>query len=162
MHTDALSRPTREPNTFPVIAALWATLIGVYLLIASTLGRSPGVITSIPPTTFEVIKSKLLDYASVVAVTGFDSASGLFIPAFLALCSLGFRKNRLVALLVTGGLTLATCVVWPFSIGMLFLPTAVLLLFAAARTSAKLKKLWGPTDRQQNVSYRAGRLLFTA
>jgi hypothetical protein len=120
------------------MAALWATAVGVYLLIASTLDRSSGVITSIPPTTFEVVKDKLIDYASVVAVTGFDSASGLFIPTLLALCSLAFRKYRRGALLVAGGLTLAICLVWPFSIGVLYLPTAVLLLFAAVRTNADL------------------------
>jgi hypothetical protein len=120
------------------MAALWATVVGVYLLIASTWDRSFAVITSIPPSTFEVVKNKLLDYASVVAVTGFDSASGLFIPTLLTLCSLAFRKYRRVALLGTGGLTLAICLVWPFSIGVLYLPTALLLLFAAVRTNADL------------------------
>ena len=138
MDIDTLSQRTRSPNTFPLMAALWATVVGVYLLIASTWDRSFAVITSIPPTTFEVVKNKLLDYASVVAVTGFDSASGLFIPTLLALCSLMIRKYRRVALLVTGGLTLAICLVWPFSIGVLYLPTAVLLLFAAVRTNADL------------------------
>jgi hypothetical protein len=120
------------------MAALWATVVGVYLLIASTWDRSFAVITSIPPTTLEVVKNKLLDYASIVAVTGFDSASGLFIPTLLALCSLPIRKYRRVALLVTGGLTLAICLVWPFSIGVLYLPTSLLLLFAAVRTNADL------------------------
>jgi len=120
------------------MAALWATVVGVYLLIASTWDRSFAVITSIPPTTLEVVKNKLLDYASIVAVTGFDSASGLFIPTLLALCSLPIRKYRRIALLVTGGLTLAICLVWPFSIGVLYLPTAVLLLFAAVRTNVDL------------------------
>jgi hypothetical protein len=138
MQIDKLSQPTRSRNTFPLIAALWATVVGVYLLIAATWDRSFGVITTIPPSTFEVIKTKLLDYATVVAVTGFDSASGLFIPTLLALCPLATRKYRRVALLITGGLTLAICLVWPFSIGLLYLPTAVLLLFAAVRTNADL------------------------
>jgi hypothetical protein len=110
----------------------------VYLLIASTRDRSFVVITSIPPTAFEVVKNKLLDYASVVAVTGFDSASGLFFPTLLALCSLAIRKYRRGALLVTGGLTLVICLVWPFSIGVLYLPTAVLLLSAAVRSNPDL------------------------
>jgi len=84
----------------------------------------------------EVVKDKLLDYASVVAVTDFDSASGLFFPTLLALCSLPIRKYRRAALLLTGGLTLAICFVWPFSIGVLYLPTAVLLLYAAVVTRA--------------------------
>ena len=122
------------------MAALWATVVGVYLLIASTWDRAFAVITSIPPTALEVLKNKLLDYASVVAVTGFDSASGLFIPTLLALYSLAIRKYRRVALLVTAGLTLAICLVWPFSIGVLYLPTAVLLLFGAMRTNANLAR----------------------
>jgi hypothetical protein len=138
MDIDTLSHRTKSPNTFPLIAALWATVIGVYLLIASTWDRTFVVITSIPPTTLEVVKNKLLDYASVVAVTDFDSASGLFIPTLLALCSVAIRKYRRVALLVIGGLTLAICLVWPFSIGVLYLPTAVLLLFAAVRTNADI------------------------
>jgi hypothetical protein len=134
MDIDTLPQRTGSPNSFPLTAALWATVVGVYLLIASTRDRSFAVIT-FPPTTLEVIKNKLLDYASLVAVTGFDSALGLFIPTLLALCSLAFRKYRRVALLVTGGLTLAICLIWPFSIGLLYLPTAVLLLFAAVRTN---------------------------
>ena len=129
-------RRSRSANAFPLIAALWATLVGVYLLIASTWDRSYGVITSIPPSTFEVVKEELLNYASVVAVTDFDSASGLFIPSVLALCSLAIRKYRRVVHLVTGALTLGICLVWPFSIGILYLPTAILLLFAALRSDA--------------------------
>jgi hypothetical protein len=132
------SRNRRASNTFPLIAALWATLVGVYLLIASTWDRSFAILTPTPPTILEVVKTKLLDYASIVAVTGFNSASGLFIPTLLALCSLPIQKHRRAALLVTGGLTLAICLAWPFSIGLLYLPTAVLLLFAAVRTNADL------------------------
>jgi hypothetical protein len=132
------SQQTRSPNTFPLVAALWATVVGVYLLIASTQNRSFVVFTSLSPTTLEVLKNKLIDYASVVAVTDFDSASGLFIPTLLALCSLPIRKYRRVALLVTGGLALGICFLWSFSIGVLYLPTAVLLLFAAVRTDPDL------------------------
>jgi len=136
MHT--LPQRTRSPNTLPLIAALWATVVGVYLLIAATRDRSFAVITSVPPPMLEVVKDKLLDYASVVAVTDFDSASGLFFTTLLALCSLPIRKYRRAALLLTGGLTLAICLVWPFSIGVLYLPTAVLLLYAAVVTRADI------------------------
>jgi hypothetical protein len=135
MDIDTVSQRTKSPSTIPLIAALWATVVGVYLLIAATHDRSFGVITSVPLTTYEVVTNKLLDYASVVAVTGFDSASGLFIPTLLALCPLGSRKYRRGALLLAGGLTLAVCLVWPFSIGVLYLPTALLLLVAALRTN---------------------------
>ena len=130
-----MSQRTRSPNIVALIAALWATIIGVYLLVASTRDRSFVVITSIPLPIYEVVKNKLVDYASVVAVTDLNSASGLFIPTFLALLPLAFRKHRRGALLVGGGLTLAVCLIWPFSIGVLYLPTALLLLFAAVRTN---------------------------
>jgi len=140
LHTSFLR--TRAPNTLPLVAAAWATLIGVYLLIAATRDRSFAIITfpSDPPSTLEVVKNKLLDYASVVAVVDFDSASGLFFPTLLALGSLVTRKYRRAALLLTGGLTLAICLIWPFSIGILYLPSAVLLLFAALRTNADLAR----------------------
>ena len=134
MDIDPLSQRTQSRNTLPLVAALCATVVGVYLLIAATRDRSFAVITSTPPSTYEVIKTRLLDYASVVAVTGFDSASGLFIPTLLALCPLALRKHRRGALLLAGGLTLAICLIWPFSIGVLYLPSALLLLFAAVRT----------------------------
>src|SRR5947207_4842323 len=136
MDIDTLSQRTRSPNTLPLMAALWATVVGVYLLIASTWDRSFAVITSIPPTALEVLKNKLLDYASVVAVTGFDSASGLFTPTLLALYSLAIRKYQRVALLVTAGLPLAISLVWPFSMCVLYLPTTMLILFAAVLTAA--------------------------
>src|SRR3954467_3030775 len=138
MELATLSQRTRSRNAIPLIAALWAAIVGVYLLIASTSGSSSGVLTSIPPTTLEVVKDKLIEYASTVAVIDFDSAFGLFLPTLLALCSLAFRKYRRVALLITGGLNLAIYFVWPFSIGLLYFPTAVLLLFAALRTDADL------------------------
>jgi len=133
MDTATLSQRTKSRNALPLVAAFWATVVGMYLLIASTYDRSFGFISSTPPPMYEVVKNRLLDYASVVAVTGFDSASGLFIPALLALCPLALRKHRRAALLIAGGLTLAICLVWPFSIGVLYLPTALLLLFAAIR-----------------------------
>jgi hypothetical protein len=126
-----------KPNraTLALIAALWATVVGLYLLIAATYDRSVAFITPNPPV-YEVVREKLLNYASVVAVPGFDSASGLFIPTLLALCPLAIRKYRRAALLVAGALTLGVCLVWPFSIGVLYLPTAMLLLFAVVRPNA--------------------------
>ncbi|MFL5503901.1 MAG: hypothetical protein ACJ799_07830, partial [Gemmatimonadaceae bacterium] len=57
----------------------------------------------------------------------------------LALLSLAFRKHRCAALLVAGALTLGVCLVWPFSIGVLYLPTAALVLLAAWRENRLLR-----------------------
>ena len=133
MGTDTLFPRTKSRPTLILIATLWATIVGTYLLIAATYHRSVVFITSEPLPLYEVLKNKLVDYASVVAVTGFDSASGLFIPTLLALSPLAFRKHRRWALLVAAALTLWICFIWPFSIGVLYLPTALLLLFAAVQ-----------------------------
>ena len=125
----------KSRNTIPLVAAFLATVVGIYLLIAATTDRSFAIITSTPPPAYEVVKNTLLDYASVVAVTGFSSASGLFIPTLLALSPLAFRRHRRAALLLAAGLTLAICLIWPFSIGVLYFPTALLLLLAAVRAN---------------------------
>lgn len=135
MEIDTLSQRTNSRITLPLIAALWATVVGLYLLIASTYDRSVGVLRFNPPV-YEVLRDKLLDYATVVAVTGPGSAFGLFIPTLLALSPLAIRKHRRGALLVAGALTLGVCLIWPLSIGVLYLPTALLLLLAGVRTEA--------------------------
>jgi hypothetical protein len=131
----ALSERTKSRNIVPLLAALWATLVAAYLYFASTYDMSvvyfgPGM------SRFEIVKNRVIAYASVVAVTGPGSAFGLTIPIFLALLPLAMRKHRRAALVVAGVLTLGVCLLWPLSIGALYFPTAVLLLLAAARTNA--------------------------
>ena len=135
MDEHTLPERRKSQNIVPLLAALWATLVGAYLYWAATYDLSvvyfgPGM------SPFELMKNRVIAYAGVVAVTGARSASGLFIPSVLALLPLAMRKYRRGALVVAGVLTLGVCLLWPFSIGVLYLPTALLLLFAAARTNA--------------------------
>jgi hypothetical protein len=131
----ALSEPTKSRNTVPLLATLWATLVAAYLYFAATYDLS--VVYFGPGTSrFEMVKNRVIAYASVVAVTGPSCAFGLFIPTLLALSPLAIRKHRRGALLVAGALTLGVCLIWPLSIGVLYLPTALLLLLGAVRTDA--------------------------
>jgi hypothetical protein len=131
----ALSERTKSRQFVPPLAALWATLAAAYLYFASTYDMSvdhfgPGM------SRFEIMKNRVVAYGSVVAVTGPGSAFGLTIPIFLALLPLAMRKRRRAVLVAAGVLTLGVCLIWPLSIGVLYLPTALLLLLAAARTNA--------------------------
>jgi hypothetical protein len=135
MDNYTLSETTKTRTVAPLLAALWATFVAAYLYYASTYDLSVVYFGS-DTSQFELVKDRVIAYAKVVAVTGPGSAFGLTIPTFLALLPLGLRKHRRAALVVAGALTLGVCLIWPFSIGVLYLPTAVLLLFAAQRINA--------------------------
>ena len=130
-----LSERTKSRNIVPLIAALWASLVAAYLFFASTYDRSV-VFFGPDMSRFEIARNEVIDYASAVAVTGPGSVFGLTIPIFLALSPLAIRKHRRGALLAAGALTLGVCLLWPLSIGVLYLPTALLLLLAGARVNA--------------------------
>ncbi|MFL5573046.1 MAG: hypothetical protein ACJ78R_06010 [Gemmatimonadaceae bacterium] len=133
-----LPAPTKSRNVLPLLAALWATLIAAYLYFAATYDLSVVYFGS-DTSRFEMLKNRAIAYGNVVAVTGPRSALGPAIPTLLALLSLAFRKHRRAALLVAGALTLGVCLVWPFSIGVLYLPTAALVLLAAWRENRLLR-----------------------
>ncbi|MDB4871077.1 MAG: hypothetical protein JWL97_2081 [Gemmatimonadales bacterium] len=131
----ALADQTKSRNIIPLLAALWATLVAAYLYLASTYDLSV-VYFGLDTSQFELVKNRVIAYAKVVAVTGPGSAFGLTIPVFLALLPLAVRKHRRAALVAGAVLTLGVCLIWPFSIGVLYLPTALLLLLAVGRTNA--------------------------
>lgn len=125
----------RSRNFVPLLAALWSAFVAAYLYWAATYDLS--VVQFGPDTSqFEIMKNGVIAYAWPVAVTGPASAFGLTISVFLALLPLPIRRHRRAALVVAGVLTLGICFLWPFSIGVLYLPTALLLLLAAGRTNA--------------------------
>src|SRR5438045_5172627 len=135
MEKYTLPARTKSRIIVPLLASLWATLVAAYLFLASTYVLSvvyfgPGM------SRFEMVKNRVIAYATVVAVTGLGSAFGLTIPIFLALLPLAVRRHRRAALVAGAVLTLGVCLVWPFSIGVLYLPTALLLLLALGRTNA--------------------------
>jgi hypothetical protein len=131
---DVVSDRTTSRNVVPLVAAFWAALVAAYLYWAATYDLSVVYISS-DMSRFEILKNRVISYAKVVAVTGPASAFGLTIPALLALFPLVIPKYRPAALVVASVLTLCICLVWPPSIGVLYLPTAVLLLVAEARAT---------------------------
>jgi len=135
MDTYTFSERTKSQTIVTLIAALWASLVAAYLYFAATYDRSV-VFFGPEMSRFQVARNNVIDYAGAVSVTGPGSAFGLTIPVFLALSSLAVRKHRRGASLVAGGLTLGVCLLWPLSIGVLYLPAALLLLLAGARTHA--------------------------
>jgi hypothetical protein len=56
----------------------------------------------------------------------------LVIPIILALLPLAVRKHQRASFIVAGVLSLAFCVVGAMSVGMFYLPSALLLLLAGA------------------------------
>ena len=118
-----------------LLAAFWATLVAAYIYWAVSYDMSVVYIRS-DMSQFELVKNRAISNGKFVSVTGLGSAFGVALPVFLALLPLATRKYRRAALVVAGVLTLGICVIWPFSIGVLFLPCAILLLFAAGRIDA--------------------------
>jgi len=126
----ALPERATPRNRLPLIAALWAAIVAAYLYLAATYDRPSVVVLSSDTSRFELAQNALIAYGSFVAVTGPGSVFGLALPALLALAPLGIRRYRRGALLVAGALVFGICLIWPLSIGVLYLPTALLLLLA--------------------------------
>jgi len=128
------SQRTKSRSIVPLLAALWAAVVALYLFLAATYERSV-VVFGADLSPFEVLRNEAIDYASAVAVAG-PGVFGLVAPVLLALAPLAIRKYRRGALLIAGALTLGVCLLWPLSIGVLYMPTALLLLFTGARMNA--------------------------
>jgi hypothetical protein len=71
-------------------------------------------------------------HATGLQANGPQIAFVLAIPIVLALLPLGFRKHQRAVFLGAGALTLAFCVLGAMSVGMFYLPTALLLVLAGA------------------------------
>jgi hypothetical protein len=133
MDISTLSRQTKSRSAFPVIAALWATGVALYLLLAPTYETS---FVSYGPNTpsSEVARTEVRGHATALEVNGPHILFALSIPILLALSPLATRKHRRAALLGAGALTLCFCILGALSIGTFYLPTALLLLLAGATT----------------------------
>ncbi len=113
MDISNLSQQTKSRSTIPLIAALWATVVALYLFFASTYDRSV-VFFGPNSSAFKVARNEVIDYGSEVAVNGPRALFGLTIPILLALSPLAVRKHRRGALLAAGALTVGVCLLWPF------------------------------------------------
>lgn len=117
----------------PRAAALWAAGASLYLLFGPTY-QSSSARLNMPGVDAAGTESR--GHASALDVNGPHVVAVLGIPVVLALSPLLVRKQRRAALLAAGALTLGFCVVAALSVGTFYLPTALLLLIAAATTDA--------------------------
>jgi hypothetical protein len=127
MDISTLSRQTKSRSVLPVIAALWATGVALYFLLAPTYETSFGSYGPNTPAS-EVARTEVRGHASALEVNGPHILFVLSIPILLALSPLAIRKHRRAALLGAGALTLCFCILGALSVGTFYLPTA--LLFA--------------------------------
>ena len=72
-----------------------------------------------------------LSYSTGLSVNGPDVIVPLAIPIILAIVPLFVKKTRRVLLLVSGSFMLLFCILGAASVGLLYTPTAFLLLVAA-------------------------------
>jgi hypothetical protein len=138
-----MSTPSQQTifrTVLPVLAALWASGVALYLLFAPIYATSTTIIgpnTSAPG----VVSTRVTDNATLLEVNGPGILITFAIPIVVALSPLSVRKHRRRALLAAGVLTLGFCILGALSIGWFYLPTALLLLFAGAGTHAEQQGL---------------------
>jgi hypothetical protein len=123
-------------TVLPVLGALWATGVALYLLFAPTYGTAVTVIGPNASAPGDV-STRVTGNVTSLEVNGPRILITLAIPIVLALSPLAFRRHRRRALLAAGTLTLGFCILGALSIGWFYLPTALLLLFAGAGTHAE-------------------------
>jgi hypothetical protein len=138
MDIPTLSRPPKSGSVLTAFAALWAMGVALFLLFAPTYGTAyeTAVATygpNAPPS--EIARTEVRGHASALEVNGPRIVFALSIPIVLSLLPLAFRKQRRAALLGAGALALCFCILGALSIGMFYLPTALLLFVAAATTA---------------------------
>lgn len=133
MDISTLSRQGKSRGALNALASLWAAGVALYLLFAPTYETS--VSTYGPNSTAS--SNKISGYATLLDVNGPEILFVLSIPILLALSPLTFRKHRRAALLGAGALMLCFCILGALSVGMLYLPAALLLLLAGATTPAE-------------------------
>lgn len=125
-------RRAKAPQALSIIAALWATAVAFFFLFGPVYATSTSEY-SVTVSSGQVATSpERGGHATGLQANGSRIAFMLAIPVVLALLPLAFRKHLRTALLVAGALTLAFCVVGAMSVGMFYLPTALLLVLAGA------------------------------
>ena len=127
------------------MAALWAAGVALYLLLAPTYGTLTSTYEPDTPPS-EVARTEVRGHATALQVNGPHIVFVLSIPILLALSPLAFRKHRRAALLAAGALTLCFCILGALSVGIFYLPAALLLLIAGAITGAEPAR---PTERRR-------------
>lgn len=133
MDISRLARPPKSRSVLTAIPALWAVGVALYLLFAPTYETS---VSTYGPSSI-ASRNEIRGYATLLDVNGPNILLVLSIPILVAFSPLAFRKHRRAALLGAGTLMLCFCILGALSVGMLYLPTALLLLLAGAITPAE-------------------------
>ncbi|HMF99845.1 MAG TPA: hypothetical protein VK560_01225 [Gemmatimonadaceae bacterium] len=121
----------KAPQTLSFIAALWATVVALFFLFGPTYGTSTSEY-SVTTSGGQVASPQFEGHATGLEVNGPRVAFVLVIPIILALLPLAVRKHQRASFIIAGALSLAFCVVGAMSVGMFYLPSALLLLLAGA------------------------------
>ena len=129
-----LSPPRKSGRVLSAIAALWAAGVALFLLFAPTYETAVSTYGPNTPAS-EVARTEVRSHATALEVNGPQIAFTLSIPILVALLPLLFRKHRRAALLGAGALTLCFCILGALSVGIFYLPTALLLVVAGAITA---------------------------
>jgi len=123
---------SKAPQALSIIAALWATAVALFFLFGPVYETSTSEY-SVTVSSGQVATSpERVGHTTGLHANGPQIAFVLAIPILLALLPLAFRKHQRAAFLGAGALTLAFCVLGAMSVGMFFLPTALLLVLAGA------------------------------
>jgi hypothetical protein len=131
MDTFSTSRRSKAPQILCLIAALWATAVALFFLFGPVYETSTSEY-SVTVSGPQVASPEREGHATGLQANGPQIAFVLAIPIVLALLPLAFRKHQRASFLGAGALTLAFCVVGAMSVGVFYLPTALLLLLAGA------------------------------
>jgi hypothetical protein len=123
---------TKVPLALSIIAALWATAVALFFLFGPVYETSTDVYSVTVPGGQVATSPERHGHATGVQANGPQIAFVLAIPIVLALLPLGFRKHQRAAFLAAGALSLAFCVLGAMSVGMFYVPSALLLLLAGA------------------------------
>jgi hypothetical protein len=131
MDISSASRQPKAQRTPSLIAALWATGVALFFLFGPVYGTSSSEY-SLTQAGSQVVNPEVKGHATGLEVNGPQILFVLIIPIILALLPLASRQHRRASFIVAGALTLAFCVVGAMSVGMFYLPSALLLLLAGA------------------------------
>ena len=125
---------SKAPQALSIIAALWATAVALFFLFGPVYETSTSEY-SVTVSSGQVATSpERVGHTTGLRANGPQIAFVLTIPIVLALLPLAFRKHQRAAFLAAGALSLAFCVLGAMSVGMFYVPSALLLLFAGAST----------------------------
>lgn len=123
-----VSVPEESAERFALAAVVWAVVVGVAMALVP-FGESTSVGTSSSGAMVETTS-----HDSLLQTEGAGVLLVLAVPALLALASL-FVVRRPIRL-VLGGMLCFACILGAPSVGLFFLPAAVMLVAAAVSTPA--------------------------